>query len=428
MTSDIALTWQLGSNFGWGLFGLHIALQLRMTGRANPVLLSEFSTYKGDPIEREALERIWRHNRPAITRIQNSRAAGDRVRLQIPVITALGNKAARPFVHPSFDYRGTVNHGLVFLVDGPDQKSPTCSAENRREPAFSTAPSVGVNPLENAWSTDQAFAHYDGYDTLTAGSTWARDVLRERGVARTETCIQGVDQSLFRPQPRRGYLKDRFVIFSGGKLEFRKSQDIVIEAVNRFRERHPETLLLCVWDNPWPTGAFVKLLDRSPYYPDLLDHVHGNRIDWPALLTAVGLPDTAVRIFKTVENRSLPFVMREADVALFPNRCEGGTNMMAMQAMACGIPTILSANTGHFDIIADGACLPLTRQQPVTVAQPEIHTDGWGESDVDEILDALEQVYRDRETARKIGATGASLMQRYTWDTQIAHLADLIGL
>ena len=33
------------------------------------------------------------------------------------------------------------------LVDGPDQKSPTCSAENRREPAFSTAPSVGVNPL-----------------------------------------------------------------------------------------------------------------------------------------------------------------------------------------------------------------------------------------------------------------------------------------
>ena len=32
-------------------------------------------------------------------------------------------------------------------MDGPDQKSPTCSAENRREPAFSTAPSVGVNPL-----------------------------------------------------------------------------------------------------------------------------------------------------------------------------------------------------------------------------------------------------------------------------------------
>ena len=36
----------------------------------------------------------------------------------------------------------------VALVDGPDQKSPTCSAENRREPAFSTAPSVGVNPLD----------------------------------------------------------------------------------------------------------------------------------------------------------------------------------------------------------------------------------------------------------------------------------------
>ena len=38
--------------------------------------------------------------------------------------------------------------GTTALVDGPDQKSPTCSAENRREPAFSTAPSVGVNPLD----------------------------------------------------------------------------------------------------------------------------------------------------------------------------------------------------------------------------------------------------------------------------------------
>ena len=65
-----------------------------------------------------------------------------------------------PFA-PSPDYvammiEGAKEHGLPeayiehlrqFLVDGPDQKSPTCSAENRREPAFSTAPSVGVNPL-----------------------------------------------------------------------------------------------------------------------------------------------------------------------------------------------------------------------------------------------------------------------------------------
>lgn len=38
--------------------------------------------------------------------------------------------------------------------------------------------------------------------------------------------------------------------------------------------------------------------------------------------------------------------LAEADVALFPNRGEGGTNLMAMQAMASGVPTVLSANSG----------------------------------------------------------------------------------
>ena len=40
-------------------------------------------------------------------------------------------------------------------------------------------------------------------------------------------------------------------------------------------------------------------------------------------------------------------VMQEADVALFPNRCEGGNNLVALEAIASGVPTILSANTGH---------------------------------------------------------------------------------
>lgn len=396
MAPEIALTWQLGTDFGWGLFGLHIALQLKLQGRAEPILLSRSFPYDGDPIEWDALERIWRHNRPAIDKVQNSRPAGTDIRLHVPVINALGNDAARQFVHPAFNYRGSLNHGLVFL--------------------------------ENALITDEGFARFDGYDTLTAGSTWARDVLRERGIARTETCIQGIDPWLFHPAPRRGYLTDRFVIFSGGKLEFRKGQDIVIEAVKRFRERHPETLLLSVWDNPWRAGRFVKLLDRSPHYPEMLDHIHDSGIDWPALLGSVGLSDGAIRVFKIIKNSALPSVMREADVALFANRCEGGTNMMAMQSMACGVPTILSANTGHLDIISDGACLALTSQRPVTLDHPEISTDGWGESDIDEILDALEKIYQDRVAARRIGAAGATLMHRHTWQARIADLADLLGL
>ena len=50
-------------------------------------------------------------------------------------------------------------------------------------------------------------------------------------------------------------------------------------------------------------------------------------------------------------NVGMPHVLHEADVALFPNRAEGGTNLVAMECLASGIPTILSANTGHLDLL-----------------------------------------------------------------------------
>jgi glycosyltransferase involved in cell wall biosynthesis len=393
---EIAISWQLGPNFGWGLFGLQIALQLKMSGRARPFLLSQMLPHKGDRVERSALEELWAANRKLIQGLHARRLHGTRVELKVPVLTALGNNAARQFVHPDFDYRGTETHGLVFL--------------------------------ENPRITNVGLEAFNTFDTLTAGSSWARDILRDKGVPGTEVCIQGIDPALFHPAPRRGYLRDRFVIFSGGKLEFRKGQDIVIEAVKRFRERHPETQLICLWSNPLLGGYFVKLLSHSPYYPTLLDHVREDGFDWHGLARNTGLPVDAVMPLEMVDNWILPQVMREADVALFPNRCEGGTNMMAMQAMACGVPSILSANSGHLDIIEDGACIPLRHQGPVDIDEPTLSTEGWGESDVDEIVEALEGVYRDREKAREIGAAGADLMKRYTWEAQINKLASMIGL
>ena len=58
----------------------------------------------------------------------------------------------------------------------------------------------------------------------------------------------------------------------------------------------------------------------------------------------------------------MPEVLREVDVAVFPNRCEGGTNLVAMEALASGLTCILSKNTGHLDLIRADNCLPLATQ------------------------------------------------------------------
>ena len=55
-----------------------------------------------------------------------------------------------------------------------------------------------------------------------------------------------------------------------------------------------------------------------------------------------------------VVNRQLPHLIKQADVAVFASRCEGGTNLMAMETLACGVPTLISANTGHLDLLAMG--------------------------------------------------------------------------
>jgi glycosyltransferase involved in cell wall biosynthesis len=46
----------------------------------------------------------------------------------------------------------------------------------------------------------------------------------------------------------------RFVVFSGGKLERRKGQDILMAAFKQFRDRHPraDALLVVAWHNYWP--------------------------------------------------------------------------------------------------------------------------------------------------------------------------------
>jgi hypothetical protein len=54
------------------------------------------------------------------------------------------------------------------------------------------------------------------FEFVICGSTWNSLELEKSGI-KTETVIQGIDLELFRRAPKR-YLKDKFVIFSGGKL------------------------------------------------------------------------------------------------------------------------------------------------------------------------------------------------------------------
>jgi glycosyltransferase involved in cell wall biosynthesis len=123
----------------------------------------------------------------------------------------------------------------------------------------------------------------------------------------------------------------------------------------------------------------------------------------------------------------MPHVLREMDVSLQPSRAEACTNLPAKEAMACGVPVIIADNTGAKDLIDAATCIPLRSQRPVS-GFGEWGTDGWGESDIDEMVAALDFAYENRQEARAIGMRGADWLvaNRRTWQDHASALKSLV--
>lgn len=370
----IGIDWPIGSGTGWEVFGANLAAQLAIRGGPRPRLAAVPAVDRLTVLARHALSDA----------IDALRLPADERGLL--ALRALGNRLT--------------------------------GADTGRWPE--AARNVGFVFFEDTHFDDEALARGHALDRIVAGSTWNAEVLRAHGLDHVEVALQGVDPTLFHPAPRADLFPGRFVVFSGGKLEYRKGQDIVVAAFREFRARHPEALLVFAWFNPWPHimeeitfGGHVESVPRL--------NVAG-RIDFGAWLRAHGLPDGSFLDVGAVPNAQMPQILREADVGIFPNRCEGGTNLVAMECMACGVPTILSANSGHLDLIRDGNCYPLRVQRPV---HPSVHctgTEGWGESSVEEIVAHLEAIHANRAEAAARGAAGARTLTEFSWSDRVAHL------
>lgn len=385
MTQRVVIHWGLSSLHGWGVYGLNLALA--WAGDAVMEAATDYEVNRQhitlDPLQWHALASF--RSRSANLRAQLLRQKSEPMTLNAALLTALSNDL-QPQPGP---------HGGALLG----------------------RPSLGTIFFEREALGPKAREILAPHAAIIAGSSWNAEVLKAHGVPTVELALQGIDPALFHPAPRRGLFPGRFVVFSGGKLEARKGQDNVIAAWRIFAARHPDALLIAAWHNHWPEG--VRSINASRRATPLPFHADGVP-DITAWVAANSIKPEQFLDLGVVPNALLPAMLREADAALFPNRCEGGTNLVAMEAMACGVPCILSANTGHLDLIQDGSALPLTDQRPIPTAP------GWCESDIEEILAALETLYTDRVRAAAIGAAGAELLAGLTWAKTAAEMKRII--
>jgi glycosyltransferase involved in cell wall biosynthesis len=375
----IAIGWEVGLPSGWGMYGLNLALDLVRRG-IDPALLFVAESLRGHPPPVLAAA-IARGHRPYGSA------------LDFPLLQALGDR-----------------------LDLPDQLR-----------GLTGQPTVGVAFCESAVIPKANLAALADFAGFIAGSSWNAALLESHGLTRVRFCPQGVDLDLFKPAPSRPLFPGRFAVFSGGKLEYRKGQDLVIAAFKKFRARHADALLVTAWHNPWPAAAAE--MAKSPHVTGA-PPVRDGRLDVDAWLGANGIDARDYVDLGAVGHAVLPEVLHGVDVALLPSRCEGGTNLVAMECMACGIPTILSRNTGHLDLIgADngpGNCYVLDFQIPLGEVTGRADLNGWGESSIDEIVAKLDAVYADRTEAKRRGANGATFMQGWGWPAQIDRLLDAV--
>lgn len=316
---------------------------------------------------------------------------GAAVTVDVPVLQNIMDKSLRPAL-PAF--RGSWNVGYTFFED------------TVLHPSF----------IENG----RRF-----YDVVVTGSLWCEEVLRGYGLTNVATIIQGVDPTIFNPaHATKEYLQDQFVIFSGGKFELRKGQDLVIRAFKVLQDRYKDVMLGNSCYNHW--AASMQTMSASPHirfapksgdYNALMEQTFvENGIDPRRVITLPPLP-----------NIMMTRIYRNTDIGLFPNRCEGGTNLVLMEYMACGKPAIASYSSGHRDVLTDRNSLPLRVLRPISISQNGEQVAVWDDPQLDEVIARLDWAYHHRDGIRTIGSEAGRSMAPLTWERTAQQFHDVLN-
>tara|TARA_B100000674_G_C37977132_1_gene979985 strand:+ start:1115 stop:2323 length:1209 start_codon:yes stop_codon:yes gene_type:complete len=298
------------------------------------------------------------------------------------------------------------------------------------KPRFTACKHVGVTFFECSQFSDKDLETLKQFDLVISGSRWNQALLKRQGIDRSHLVHQGVDTAVFNPEPVPQLLKRSIIIFSGGKLENRKGQDIVIAAFKNLLRHYPDALLIAAWGNVGHVG--INTIADSPHVQGSPGRGRADAIGpW---LEANGIPSSNVFLLPCVVNRQLPHLIKQADVAVFASRCEGGTNLMAMETLACGVPTLISANTGHLDLLAMGFghALPIGKAGSGQV-DPRVHRvyggdplGLWGETDPEELLAWWLKIAVNREEWRCIGRQHADALKSLSWRESMRKLLLLV--
>ncbi|MBX5470770.1 MAG: glycosyltransferase [Thermoleophilaceae bacterium] len=247
-------------------------------------------------------------------------------------------------------------------------------------------------------------------DELWVPSEFVRRMYVDSGVEadRVQVVPNGVDLELFRPDGPKLELDAppgglRF-LFVGGLIR-RKGPDLLLDAFSRaFAGRDDVTLVV----KDFGAGGVYARGDRHR----LREHVEQGRL--PRVLY---LEDE-------LDDAAMAALYRSCDVLVHPYRGEGFA-MPVLEAMACGLPVIVTAGGPTDEFCPDEACWRIpSRREPIdNAALGGMRTDKapWMlEPDADALGELLREAATDAEGRRRRGEAAARAAPPLSWDAVAA--------
>jgi glycosyltransferase involved in cell wall biosynthesis len=205
--------------------------------------------------------------------------------------------------------------------------------------------------------------------------------LEEIGLPKERVVVEpyGVDLSAFSPADRmhrQGKRNGAFRCLYVGQISHRKGVALLLEAARRLRGRPIEFVLV---------GPMVS--------PEVLRDPPDNLHYWGATV-----------------HGGVPQIMREADLFALPS-LEDAYPLVTLEAMACGLPVIVSDHAGTSELIThgeDGLVIPA--------------------GDVTALVHAIERLLEDDCLHTAMGAAGRRRVEGgHSWADYADRVLDLIG-
>ncbi len=232
-------------------------------------------------------------------------------------------------------------------------------------------------------------------DGICTASKWGAKVLSENGVRCKIHVVPGGVSSKFNSNGKK-LSSDVFRFLHIGKVEERKGTDLLLSAFNKAFEGNEKIRLTLSIDNPHINGfsaeSYIKSKNIFHSNIDVIHHV-----------------DDIRKLYLTHH------------CAVFPTKAEG-IGLPITEAMACGVPTIVSYNTGITEYANDKNAILLTRLKKVPVYDPHFFPQSglygeWESPTEDELIEKMKWVYENYEKAKEIGDYAEKWMgENFTWD------------